>query len=77
MLRMTRQGLWILTLLVTATSARADQWDKTYAVGGRPELRMETGDGNLHVTPWERKEIAVRVETRNWTISSVMPATVP
>lgn len=65
---MTAQGLCLLALLVAATSAQADQWTKTYAVSGTPELRMETGDGNLHVSRSEHREIAVRVETRNWTI---------
>jgi hypothetical protein len=53
---------------LVSTAVLADQWSKTFAVSGKPELRVEAGDGAVSVRVWDRKEIEARVTTVGWTI---------
>jgi DUF4097 and DUF4098 domain-containing protein YvlB len=53
---------------LAAGSAFADDWTKTFAVSGQPELRIETDDGNVTVRTWDQPRIAVRVTTAGWKI---------
>ena len=53
---------------LAAGSAFADDWTKTFAVSDRPELRIETDDGNVTVRTWDEKKISVRVSTAGWKI---------
>lgn len=52
-----------------AQPARADEWHKKYTVAGRPEVRVETNDGEVRVDAWDRNEIDARVETVGWRIA--------
>jgi DUF4097 and DUF4098 domain-containing protein YvlB len=58
----------ILLFAVLTVAARADDWSKTYMVTGKPELRVDTNDGNVEVTVWDRSEIQARVSTQGWRI---------
>jgi hypothetical protein len=51
-----------------AAPARADSWEKTYRISGRPTLRLHTDDGSVRVETWDRKAVMVRVTTRGWRI---------
>jgi len=53
---------------LAAGSAFADEWTKTFAVAGQPQLRIETDDGNVTVHTWDEKKISVRVSTAGWKI---------
>ena len=54
------------TLLINP--ARADEWNKTYAVSGVPELRVHIADGRVDVHAGSSSEIAAHVTTRGWKI---------
>jgi len=66
---MQRIGLvmWGLCLAV-APLAHADQWLKTYAIAGRPDLRVETSDANIRVDTWDQNTIEARVTTDRYKI---------
>jgi hypothetical protein len=51
-----------------APLARADEWSKTYTITGRPELRVETSDANIHVDTWDQKTIEARVTSEHYKI---------
>src|SRR5437762_5593490 len=46
-MRLTATLLFVLLALTPL--ARADEWSKTYAITGKPELRVETSDANIRV----------------------------
>jgi hypothetical protein len=53
---------------LAAGSAFADDWTKTFAVAGRPELRIETDDASVTVRTWDDPKITVHVITAGWKI---------
>jgi len=55
-------------MLAIASSARADEWSKTFTLTGKPELRVETSDANIHVETWDQNTIEARVTTARWKI---------
>jgi DUF4097 and DUF4098 domain-containing protein YvlB len=59
----------ILQLLVVASViARADDWEKDYAVTGTPELRLDTKDGDVELSTWDQNKIHVHVSTIGYRI---------
>ena len=54
--------------LAGAAYARADEWSKTYAITGKPDLRVETSDANIHVDTWDQKTIEARVTSEHYKI---------
>ena len=54
--------------IVGVLPARADEWSKTYKVSGRPDLRIETTDANIHVTTWDQNAIEAKVITNRYKI---------
>jgi hypothetical protein len=66
---MKRTALAILFLTFAAVlSASADEWSKTYAITGSPDLRIETSDANIRVTTWDQKSIEAKVITNRYKI---------
>jgi DUF4097 and DUF4098 domain-containing protein YvlB len=61
--------------LLPASPARADEWNRSFQVSGRPALRVETNDGRVVVTPWDRPEVAIHVTTYGWHIGSQVRVT--
>jgi DUF4097 and DUF4098 domain-containing protein YvlB len=55
-------------VLILATTAAADEWEKKFSVVGKPEVRVESNDAHVQVDTWERKEIEARVITQGWKI---------
>ncbi len=53
---------------LTASLGLADEWNKTFTVTGRPDLRVNTTDGSITVRAWNRNEISARVTTHGWQI---------
>jgi DUF4097 and DUF4098 domain-containing protein YvlB len=51
-----------------APLARADEWSKTYSIAGKPDLRVETSDANIHVDTWDQNNIEARVTTDRYKI---------
>jgi hypothetical protein len=74
---MKRMGLepWSLTVLMIAgfcslatLPARADEWSKTYTLTGKPDLRVDTSDANIHVSTWDQNTIEAKVTTTRYKI---------
>lgn len=59
-----------LAALSAGAPARADEWSRTYPVSGAAALVVDTNDGRVTVTSWERPEIAIHVTTAGWKIGS-------
>jgi hypothetical protein len=57
-----------VSILVFSSFASADEWNKSFALTGKPELRVNTGDANIRVEPWDKKTVEVHVTTVNWKI---------
>ena len=53
---------------IALTPAYADEWSKNYNVNGKPDLRIETSDANIHVTTWDQNTIAAKVTTTRYKI---------
>ncbi len=54
--------------VLSAETARADEWSKTYNLSGKPELRIETSDANIKVTTWDQNTIEAKVVTERYKI---------
>src|SRR5271157_662612 len=59
---------FVVLLAAGMATVRADDWSKTYTVTGKPELRVDTNDGNVSVTTWDRDKIEATVSTEGWRI---------
>jgi len=67
---------WLFTGLVlsglvcswAALPARADDWSKTYTLTGKPDLRVETSDADIHVSTWDQNTIDAKVTTTRYKI---------
>jgi DUF4097 and DUF4098 domain-containing protein YvlB len=66
---------WFVSLMLgglvcswAALPARADEWSKTYTLNGKPDLRVETSDANIHVSTWDQNTIEARVTTTRYKI---------
>lgn len=58
-----------LILALLPALARADEWHQSFSVSGEPVLRVDTNDGNVQITSWDRPQIDARVVTSGWRIS--------
>lgn len=50
--------------------AHADDWSKTYDLTGKPELRLQAHDANVHIDVWDQNRIEARVTTHGWHIGN-------
>lgn len=63
-----------LALLIVAVAAisvlpaYADEWSKTYNLSGKPDLRVDTSDANIHVSTWDQNTIEAKVTTLRYKI---------
>lgn len=48
--------------------ARADDWNKDFTVGAKPELRIDAKDGNVNISTWDKNQINVHVITEGYKI---------
>lgn len=60
----------LLGVLAVATPASADQWEKTFKLTGKADLRVDSNDGPIEVSSSSAPEIHVRVWTSGWRISA-------
>ena len=58
----------LVVALVLGSSAWAEEWSKTFTLTGKPELRVETSDGNIRVDTWDQNTIEAHVTTERWKI---------
>ena len=54
--------------LALAPLAPAEEWSKTFTITGKPDLRVETSDANIHVETWDQNTIEARVTTERYKI---------
>jgi hypothetical protein len=54
--------------LWAAQPAQADEWSKTYTLAGKPDLRVDTSDANIHVSTWDQNTIEARVTSTRYKI---------
>lgn len=53
---------------LAALPTLADDWSKTYTISGKPDLRVETSDANIHVSTWDQNAIEAKVTTSGYKI---------
>ncbi len=53
---------------MAALPARADEWSKTYALSGKPDLHVDTTDANIRVSTWDQNTIEAKVTTTRYKI---------
>ncbi len=53
---------------LAALPARADDWSKTYTISGKPDLRVDTSDADIHVSTWDQNTIEARVTSTRYKI---------
>jgi hypothetical protein len=72
----TRSERWLFMGLMIAgficswatLPAWADDWSKTYTLTGKPDLRVDTSDANIHVSTWDQNTIEAKVTTVRYKI---------
>jgi len=70
MVSMSLVWLVVSACLAAAPLAHADEWSKTYAISGKPDLRVETSDANITVDTWDKNTIEARVTTNRYKIGN-------
>lgn len=63
-----RPLLVVLSVVSFSLLASADEWNKSFNLNGKPELRVQTGDANIRVEPWDKNTVEIHVTTQNWKI---------
>src|SRR2546430_17570099 len=58
----------LFAVSMSLTTARADDWSKTYTVGHAPQLRVDTSDANIRLDTWDQEKIEAHVSTERWKI---------
>ncbi len=57
-------GLWVSGCVSAA--AQGEEWNKTFNINGRAELRVDTSDAQIRVDTWDEKKIEARVTSTRW-----------
>jgi len=58
----------MMAAALAPTSARADEWNKTYTISGRADLRVETDDGDVTIVSADQKQIDAHVSAAGFKI---------
>lgn len=66
---MRKLTLVAASLLLASLSLSAEEWNKSFKVSGKPELRIDAKDGSVELNSWDQKEIQIHVETTGWRIA--------
>src|SRR4051794_30411606 len=53
-----------MTAVAVPLSALAEEWNHNYAVNGKPEIVVDTNDGDVDITPGSSAQVSVRVTVR-------------
>lgn len=56
-------------LILSAIVARADEWEHNYPVTGKPEVVVDTNDGDVEIAIGSSQQVGVRVIARGWKIN--------
>jgi hypothetical protein len=58
----------VALLALSSLSARADEWSHSYPVTAKPEVTVNSNDGDVEVLVGSNQQVDVRVITRGWKI---------
>ena len=58
----------VALLALSSFSARADEWSHSYPVTAKPEVTVNSNDGDVEVLVGSSQQVDVRVITRGWKI---------
>jgi hypothetical protein len=47
--------LLVSCLVLSSVLVSADEWNKSFKVSGKPELRINAHDGSVEVNSWDQK----------------------
>jgi DUF4097 and DUF4098 domain-containing protein YvlB len=61
----------LVTVAVVPLRARADEWNHNYSVNGKPEIVVDTNDGDVEITPGSSEQVSVRVTVRGSEIKEM------
>ncbi len=68
-MRISAFGVQIaLTVLAAAAPVQADEWNKHWSTGAKPELRIHAGDAAVVIQAGDGSGIDASVTTRGWSI---------
>ena len=67
----------ILTALLAFASllARADEWEHSYSVSGKPQVAVDTNDGDVEVVTGSSDRVAVRVISHGFALNKDLTVT--
>ncbi len=58
----------IVLFALFSVFAHADDWNKTFAVSGKPDVHVDANDANIEVRAADSKQVEAHVITRGWKI---------
>jgi len=61
-------GALLAAFAISAASARADDWSKTYSITGHANLQVHTDDGDVKILSADQKQIVAHVSTEGYKI---------
>lgn len=56
-------------LFALSSTARADEWERTYSVTATPEIVVHTNDGDIEVVVGSSEQVVARVISHGWKIN--------
>lgn len=65
----TRTCCALVLLIAGAVAVQAEEWNKSYKVSGKPEVRVQSDDGSIRVVAGSAGEVRATVSTCGWKIS--------
>lgn len=63
------RSVLVVAAALLSTTARAEQWQHTYIVSGKPAVAVDTSDGDLEVVVGRSEQVAVRITAHGWKIN--------
>lgn len=64
----TKRIILLAAVVLIAQFAAAEEWNKTYELSGKPDLRVETSDAKLVVDTWDQNKIEAHVHVSGYKI---------
>ena len=59
---------WVVITATMASAGFADEWNKSFPVSGKADLRVDVSDGGITLRAWDKSEISAHVTTQGWQI---------
>ena len=62
-------------LIFSSAAVRADEWQHSYPVTGKPQIVVDANDGDVEVAMASSQEVAVRVISHGWKVNDDLKIT--